>query len=94
MRSLYERYVCENDHGERCEESRRRLQKVYRKQFKSSRTSRSPVTNISKSDLAELDNINKYISFVRQLLWYTTKVVPAVANVARELAVHMIHPGP
>ena len=27
-------------------------------------------------------------------MWYTTKVVTDVANVARELAVHMIHPGP
>ena len=27
-------------------------------------------------------------------MWYTTKVGPDVANVARELAVHMSHPGP
>ena len=29
-----------------------------------------------------------------QLIWYTTKVVPGVKNAGRELAVHMIHPGP
>ena len=27
-------------------------------------------------------------------MWYTTKVGPDVANAARELAVHMSHPGP
>ena len=49
---------------------------------------------LSKSDLAEPDHINNYISFVGQLMWYTTKVVPDVTNAARELAVHMSHPGP
>ena len=37
--------------------------------------------------------MNKYRSFVGQLMWYTTKVGPDVANVERELAVHMSHPG-
>ena len=27
-------------------------------------------------------------------MWYTTKVGPNVVNAARELAVHMSHPGP
>ena len=27
-------------------------------------------------------------------MWYTTKVGPDVANTARELVVHMSHPGP
>ena len=44
---------------------------------------------ISKSDLEEPYNINKYRSFVGQLMWYTTKVGPNMANAARELAVHM-----
>ena len=45
-------------------------------------------------DLEEPDNINKYRSFVGQLMWYTTKVGPDVENLARELVVHMSHPGP
>ena len=27
-------------------------------------------------------------------MWYTTKVVPDVGNLARQLAVHMSYPGP
>ena len=46
-----------------------------------------------KSNLEELDNINKYISLVEKLMWYTTKVGPDVSNAARELEVHMSHPG-
>ena len=42
-----------------------------------------PGTTLSKSELEELDNINNYISFVGQLMWYTTKVVPDVTNAAR-----------
>ena len=38
--------------------------------------------NISKSDLEEPYNINKYRSFAGQLIWYTTKVVPDVENAA------------
>ena len=53
-----------------------------------------PGTTLSKSDLEEPDNINMYRSFVGQLMWYTTKVRPDVANAARELVVHMSHPGP
>ena len=52
------------------------------------------VTNISKSDLEEPYNIDKYRSFLGQLMWYTTKVGPEMVNVARELEVHMSHPGP
>ena len=37
-------------------------------------------------------NMYKYISFLGQLMWYTTKVVPDVVNAARELEVHMSHP--
>ena len=44
---------------------------------------------LSKSDLEEPYNIDKYISFLGQFMWYTTKVGPGVENKARELAVHM-----
>ena len=49
---------------------------------------------LSKSDSEEPKYIFKYRSFVGQLMWYTTKVGYDVENMARELAVHMIHPGP
>ena len=48
----------------------------------------------SKSDLEEPDNINKYISFVGKLMWYTNKVVPEMESATRELALHMSHPDP
>ena len=34
----------------------------------------SPGTTLSKSDLEDPDNTDKYRSFVGQLMWYTTKV--------------------
>ena len=37
-------------------------------------------TTLSKSYLEEQDNINKYRSFFVQLMWYTTKAEPNVAN--------------
>ena len=49
---------------------------------------------LSKIDLGEIDRINNYRSFVGQLMWYKNKVGPDVSNAARELAVHMSHPGP
>ena len=58
------------------------------------KTPGSPGTTLSKSDLEEPDNINEYISFVGQLMWYTTKVGTDAENAARELEVHMSHPGP
>ena len=48
---------------------------------------------VSKSELEEPDHINKYISLLGKLMWYITKVGTGVANVTRELSVHMIHPG-
>ena len=57
------------------------------------KTPGAPGTNLSKSDLEEPDNINKYRSLVGKLMWFTTKVVPDVANQARELTLHMSHPG-
>ena len=58
------------------------------------KTPGAPGTTLSKSDSKEPDNINKYRSFMGQLMWYTTKVRPDVANATRDLAVHMSHPGP
>ena len=73
------------------------LIEVYKKytgsDLKVQKIPRAPDMTRSKSDLQEPDNINKYISFVGQLMWYTTKVGPDVANAARELAVHMSHSG-
>ena len=57
------------------------------------KTPGAPGMTLSKSDLEEPDNINKYRSFVGHLMWYTIKVGPDVANAARELAVHMSRPG-
>ena len=51
--------------------------------LKVQKTPRAPVTTLSKCDLEELDIINKYRSFVGQLMWYTTKVGPEVVNTAR-----------
>ena len=48
---------------------------------------------LSKSDVEELDHINNYRLFIGQLMWYTTKVRPQVEKAARDLAVHMSHPG-
>ena len=42
---------------------------------------------LSKRDLYEPANINEYRSFVVQLMWYTKKVGPDVANATRELEV-------
>ena len=38
--------------------------------------------------------MNKYKSFVGQLMWYMTKVGPDVAKMKKELAVYIVHPGP
>ena len=53
----------------------------------------APGATLSKSDLEEPYHIAKYISFVGQILWYTTKVASDVSNASRELALHVIHPG-
>ena len=37
--------------------------------------------------------MDKYRLLVEQLMCYTAKVGPDAENAARELAVHMIHPG-
>ena len=62
--------------------------------FKVQKFPGAPGTTLSKTDLEEPYNINKYLSFVGKLMWYTTKVGPDVENASRELAVHMSHPGP
>ena len=61
---------------------------------KAQKTPSATSTTLSKSDLEEPHNKYKYSLFVGQLMWYTTKVVPDVANMARYLVVHMSHPGP
>ena len=61
--------------------------------LKVQKTPGDPGTTLSKSNLEKPDNINKYRSFVEQLMWYKTKVGTDAANRARELAVHIIHPG-
>ena len=62
--------------------------------IKVQKTPHGPGTTISKSDLEEPYNMYTYISFVGQLMWYTTKLGSDVVNAVRELAVHMIHPRP
>ena len=44
------------------------------------KTPGAPFTTLNKSDLEVPDNINTYISFVGQLMWYTTKVGPDVTT--------------
>ena len=51
-------------------------------------------TTLRKSEIEELYNKDKYISFMVQLMCYTTKVGSDVANAARELEVHLSHPAP
>ena len=58
------------------------------------KTPGSPSTTISKIELEELKDIDKYRSLVRQLMWYTTKVGPDVANTPRDFSVHISNPGP
>ena len=68
--------------------------KYTRSDLRIPKTPGAPGKILSKSDLEDPDNTNKYISFLGQLMWYTNKVGPDVEKVARELAVHMSHPGP
>ena len=63
-------------------------------ELKIQKNPRTPVTTLSKSDLEEPCNINKYRSFVGKLMCYTTKLGPDMANGARELVVQMSHFGP
>ena len=67
--------------------------KIYtRSDLKVQETTGAPGKTLSKSGLEEPDKINNYRSFVGQLMWYTTKGGPDVANGAMYLAVHMSHP--
>ena len=54
----------------------------------------APGTTMSKSELEKPKDVGKYRSFVGQLMWYTMKVGPGVANAIRDLALHMSHTGP
>ena len=47
---------------------------------------------LGKSDVEEPYNINEYRSFVGQIMWYTIKVGPEMANTEREFEVHMSNP--
>ena len=58
------------------------------------KTPGEPGTTLIKIYLEEPYNIDKYRSFLGQLMWYTNNMVPDVANAARELSVHMSHPMP
>ena len=105
MESWRERHIRKNNH----EKDIKKLVEGYRKytgsDVKAQKTPGYPGTTISKSNLEEPYNMDKYRSFVGQLMWYTTKVVPGVgntanvankenaANAARELAVHISNPG-
>ena len=51
------------------------------------------VYTLIKIQVEEPKDIDKYRSFVGQSMWYTTNVGPDVADAAKELAVHMSHPG-
>ena len=53
----------------------------------------APGTTLIKSELDEPYNIDNYRPFVGQPMWYTTNVGPEVENVAKELILHIIHPG-
>ena len=57
------------------------------------KTPEVPGMTLSKSNLEEPYNIDKYRSFVGQLIWYTNKVGTDVAHADKELAVHTSHPG-
>ena len=49
----------------------------------------APGTPLSKSQIEEPTYMDKYRSFMGQLLWHITKVLPEVANMERDLALHM-----
>ena len=81
-----------------CDQDIRKLVEGYKNytecDVKFQKTPGAPDMTLSKSDLKEPYNMDNYRSFVGKLIWYTTKVGPDVSNVARELAVRMIHPRP
>ena len=51
-------------------------------------------SNLSKRKLKDPTDIDKYRSFIGQIMWYTMNVGPDVENSARELVVQIIHTGP
>ena len=52
----------------------------------------APSTNLRKSKIKEPTYIDKYRSFVGQIMWYTMKVGPDMSNAEIELTTNMIHP--
>ena len=51
-------------------------------------------TTLSKSDLEEPYNINKYRSFMGRKMCYTTKVGPDMVKTTWQLSLHISHPVP
>ena len=47
------------------------------------KTPGNPSTNLSKSELEKLKDMDKYRSFLGQIIWYTMKVGPDAVNTAR-----------
>ena len=62
--------------------------------LKVQKTPGAPGTTLSKSDIEEQKCIYQYIPLVGELMWYTTKVGPDVANEARELDTYISHTRP
>ena len=61
--------------------------------LKAQRTPGSKSMYLSEISLEVPDDINKYRSFMGQLMLYEPNVVPGVVNTARKLTLHMNHPG-
>ena len=89
MGSWRERYVCKNDYGEIYQKLVEGYRKYTRSDAKVQKTCDSPCLTVSNNDLEVPYNVDKYRSYVVQLMWYTSKVVPDVENTARELTVHI-----
>ena len=58
------------------------------------KTPGAPGTTLYKSKLKYTTNIDKYRSFVGQIMWYNMEVGHDVANSAIDLVVNMSHNGP
>ena len=50
-------------------------------------------TTLSKSELEEPKDVDKYRLFLGHIMWYTANVVPDMANTARQSSVHISHSG-
>ena len=52
-----------------------------------------PCTTLCKIKLADPTDIDRYRSFVVQIMWYTKTLGPKLVNASREMDIHMIHFG-